>query len=256
MPHQCLKCGKVFPSGSPEILKGCGDCGGKKFFYTEEPVSEEEREHLVEQANKDIKVLIREILSQSQHDKIKTYDSEGREVQAGGTNKGPSSSDSDWVKVSPQEAAPSSTTKPGPEPGKVTTKTPKPQTVKDILKQLKEKPELGLKTKEESQAEVEASLEAGKQVGDETGAAPEKTETKLVKTRPRKKGKVKLKRRKKGKKKLPSRPEVITMTEPGVYDISLSKLLKGFPVIINKDGTYLVHLPSVFEKLGKKKKET
>ena len=77
MPHQCLKCGKVFPSGSPEILKGCGDCGGKKFFYTEEPVSEEEREELIEQANKDIKVLIREILSQSQRDKIKTYDSEG-----------------------------------------------------------------------------------------------------------------------------------------------------------------------------------
>ena len=72
MPHQCLKCGKVFPSGSSEILKGCSDCGGKKFFYTEQPVTEVERERLTEQANKDIKVLIHEILSQSPGEPLKT----------------------------------------------------------------------------------------------------------------------------------------------------------------------------------------
>ena len=87
MPHQCLNCGKVFPSGSPEILKGCSDCGGKKFFYTEKPVSENERLRLTEQANKDIKVLIRDILSQSQRDRLKTFDSDGKETSVPGTGK-------------------------------------------------------------------------------------------------------------------------------------------------------------------------
>jgi len=33
MPHKCTKCGREYPDGSTEILKGCGSCGGKKFIY-------------------------------------------------------------------------------------------------------------------------------------------------------------------------------------------------------------------------------
>ena len=33
MPHQCVKCSKILEVGSKEILEGCGDCGGKFFFY-------------------------------------------------------------------------------------------------------------------------------------------------------------------------------------------------------------------------------
>lgn len=32
MPHQCVRCGKFYPDGSQELLKGC-NCGGKFFFY-------------------------------------------------------------------------------------------------------------------------------------------------------------------------------------------------------------------------------
>ncbi|MFH1916563.1 MAG: Zn-ribbon containing protein [Nanoarchaeota archaeon] len=32
MPHQCVKCGKVYAEGSREILHGC-ECKGKLFFY-------------------------------------------------------------------------------------------------------------------------------------------------------------------------------------------------------------------------------
>ena len=32
MPHQCVRCGKVYDDGSSNILKGCG-CGAKLFFY-------------------------------------------------------------------------------------------------------------------------------------------------------------------------------------------------------------------------------
>ena len=32
MPHQCVTCGKLYPDGSNQILKGC-DCGAKFFFF-------------------------------------------------------------------------------------------------------------------------------------------------------------------------------------------------------------------------------
>ena len=33
MPHQCVKCSKIFKENSNEILKGCNSCGGKFFFF-------------------------------------------------------------------------------------------------------------------------------------------------------------------------------------------------------------------------------
>ncbi|MBS3159884.1 hypothetical protein J4436_03785 [Candidatus Woesearchaeota archaeon] len=33
MPHQCVKCDRIFEDGSDEILKGCNGCGGKFFFF-------------------------------------------------------------------------------------------------------------------------------------------------------------------------------------------------------------------------------
>ena len=230
MPHQCLQCGKVFPSGSPEILKGCNECGGKKFFYTEQPVSDEERKRLTEQANKDIKVLIHEILSQSSTEPITTYDSEGKEAKPG---TGLSTTGSGWVKVTPSTPDKSATIEPS-WPSGAPKETVKHPTVKDLLKELRSKPE------------IEIELPEGKQ---EPGV---KEKLPIVKTRPKKKGKVKLKRRVKGGlKKRDIGPEVIRVIEPGVYEIYLSKLLKHSPIIINRDGTYLVHLPSVFNSMSK-----
>ncbi len=33
MPHQCVRCGKLYQEASDEILKGCSDCSGKFFFF-------------------------------------------------------------------------------------------------------------------------------------------------------------------------------------------------------------------------------
>jgi len=33
MPHQCVRCNKLFSEGSNELLKGCDNCGGKFFFF-------------------------------------------------------------------------------------------------------------------------------------------------------------------------------------------------------------------------------
>ncbi|MAG19940.1 hypothetical protein CL618_00720 [archaeon] len=32
MPHQCVKCGKLYEDASKELLSGC-NCGGKFFFF-------------------------------------------------------------------------------------------------------------------------------------------------------------------------------------------------------------------------------
>jgi hypothetical protein len=58
MPHQCLKCGKVFEENSSQLLKGCPNCGGTRFFFTKEPLSEEERKDIAAKVDEDIKEKI------------------------------------------------------------------------------------------------------------------------------------------------------------------------------------------------------
>lgn len=36
MPHQCVKCSRIIPAGSREILEGCANCHSKFFFYVRE----------------------------------------------------------------------------------------------------------------------------------------------------------------------------------------------------------------------------
>jgi hypothetical protein len=33
MPHQCVKCGKIYNDASRELLTGCGNCNSKFFFF-------------------------------------------------------------------------------------------------------------------------------------------------------------------------------------------------------------------------------
>lgn len=33
MPHRCVKCGREYRTNECEILKGCRECGGKKFIF-------------------------------------------------------------------------------------------------------------------------------------------------------------------------------------------------------------------------------
>jgi len=47
MPHQCLKCGTVFEEGSAQLLKGCPDCGGNRFFFTKEALNEKQRTEII-----------------------------------------------------------------------------------------------------------------------------------------------------------------------------------------------------------------
>ena len=39
-PHQCTKCGKIYPDASQEILTGC-NCGARFFYYIKQSVLDE-----------------------------------------------------------------------------------------------------------------------------------------------------------------------------------------------------------------------
>jgi len=62
MPHQCLKCGKIFEEGSAQLLKGCPDCGGNRFFFTKTPLDEDQRQKITEEVGKDINSAILELM--------------------------------------------------------------------------------------------------------------------------------------------------------------------------------------------------
>jgi uncharacterized protein len=49
-------------------------------------------------------------------------------------------------------------------------------------------------------------------------------------------------------------PETIGVEQPGKYHIDLKGLLEKEPIIIQKDGTYTIHLPSLFKMHEEKKK--
>lgn len=171
MPHQCLKCGKVFDEGSSQLLKGCENCGGNRFFFTKEPLNEEQRKEMMARVGKDIDSAITEIMDDM-------TDSSGN-----------------WVKVKPA----------------------------DIRKAME-------KHMPEKQKTV-----PGKNINDE-----EYRKSIIEKI--------------KAETKRSDTPGTIDVEGPGKYKIDLKGLLEEEPIIIQKDGSYTIHLPSVFKMLDKEKK--
>ena len=43
MPHQCVRCGELYPTGCKELLNGC-DCGGRFFFFVKDELVEKAQE--------------------------------------------------------------------------------------------------------------------------------------------------------------------------------------------------------------------
>ncbi len=220
MPHQCLKCGAAFPDGSPQILRGCPDCGGAKFFYTNSSMSDDERSELQEKANKDIKNLIREMM---------VNDTIPIKVKKESIKK------DEWVYLGSID-----------EKGKDDVKTQK-EVEKKIMKSIEE-----LKFPKEGKLKRLKFASKGKKV--KTPKAEVKTQKSEIKVKVKaqkaasKEGPAKKKAAKKEKK---DNVAVITITDEGVYELDVEKLMEHSPIIVQKDGSYMVHLPSVFK--GKKK---
>ena len=78
--------------------------------------------------------------------------------------------------------------------------------------------------------------------------------------RKKKEREVKVKKHKKGRRpgrkgKKEKQVNVINIIEQGVYEIDVKRLLEDNPIVIQKDGSYLIHLPSLFKEGREKAKK-
>ena len=48
MPHQCVKCSRIIPASSRELLEGCQGCGSRFFFYVREEQLEKLKGRIIE----------------------------------------------------------------------------------------------------------------------------------------------------------------------------------------------------------------
>ncbi len=216
MPHQCLKCGSVFADGSPQILRGCPGCGGTRFFFTEKRMSDEERSKLQEQANKDIKHFIQEMLT-SENIQV--------DIKHGKPNK------EEWVQFIVVDDEESGAKRKKVElSGPVTVGDEMVKSIEDLVFPKEEKTKkFKFKTKDEAQKQEEKPK---KPIEPPAMDVPVKTIKQEIKSE--------------------DKVAVISIDEEGVYDIDVEKLLERSPIIVQKDGSYVVHLPSVFKRVKKK----
>lgn len=180
MSHQCLKCGKLFDQGSYQLLRGCPDCGGNRFFFTKEPLNNEARKKIIDDVGNDINTVIKDFMGKQGNELI---DKSGY-----------------WVKLKP----------------------------KDLRKAV-----------EKHLSENEKIIPNDKKIidtitnNDYRKSAIEKIELES--------------------KKL-NTPETIDIEAPGKYNIDIKGLLEEEPIIIQKDGSYILHLPSIFKMINKEKR--
>jgi len=180
MPHQCLKCGRIFEEGSSQLLKGCPDCSGNRFFFTKEPLSETERIAKEEDVGQDINSVIMDMMKEQNKEIV---DKSGK-----------------WVKIKPKD-----------------------------LRQAMEKHLPDKKIKADKKENIDIITDDNYRK-----ASIEQIESEMEE---------------------PHVPETIDIEQPGKYKIDLKGLLEEEPIIIQKDGTYTIHLPSVFKMIDKEKKK-
>lgn len=226
MPHQCLACGTIIPSGSQDILKGCSNCGGKKFFYITKPISnkerleilhrvEKEREALLSKANENLVGYVKEFMDRMQEkeedkDFLTDTDIENMFQDA-------------WMKVRSDR---------GEEPSKEKGKKVKDE---EWFKKYLEPPKVEVVRDKKPPKKTKGK---GKDKRKKYGDAVKGAKARLKGAKGKGKGKS---------------PDVIKVLETGVYEIDIKALLEDSPIIVQRDGTYLINLESVFDKLGKKK---
>jgi len=179
MPHQCLKCGKIFEEGSAQLLKGCPDCNGNRFFFTKEPLDEKQRAAITEEVGKDINSAIMNLMG-----------SEGENLIE---KKG------DWVKIRPKDVR----------------KVMEKHLTKEKRMKSEKKEDIDILTDDDYRSgkieEIQAQLDYS------------------------------------------DKPETINIERPGSYKIDLKGLLEEEPIIIQKDGSYTIHLPSLFKMINSEK---
>ncbi len=61
MPHQCVKCSRIIPAASRELLEGCSGCGSRFFFYVREEQLEKLKEKIIKIPEEDKKKIEKDV---------------------------------------------------------------------------------------------------------------------------------------------------------------------------------------------------
>lgn len=87
MPHQCVKCNTIYDDASPEILKGCKNCGSKFFFFLRKESLEKVRkatETLTQEDKARMETDVRDIIGDYLEDEAIVLDLESVNMQEPG----------------------------------------------------------------------------------------------------------------------------------------------------------------------------
>ncbi len=244
MTHQCLNCGKTILKGSDEILKGCEQCGGKKFIFVSSPLPQERRMDLLKQAE----TVRADLVRKADPELLRVLRERGVTEVEGSTLELEPSPTGDWLRVRPRSGP--------PQPAKAPT-TPVPKAIKE-----KEGPiEPGPKKPSAKEIIFEFDRDhLGKVLPSPEPAAPVGPARKKrgKKASKPKKRVLKGARKKLDRKKVRIGPPpigTVNVIEQGVYEIDIDRLLRDDPIIIEDDGTYLIHLPSLIKEGGQTRKK-
>lgn len=272
MPHQCLKCGVLFNEGTTTILRGCPDCRGTRFFYTQVPLTMSEREKLLATSE----ITLREAIDQLVK---KAHDGDVTDL--------PKSPD-EWVKVTVQDTPATTPTAASAAPRKLEdfeTKapepTPKPVTFTPVPPpvETKQAPKVAEPQKSETAWFIGKKLLIKRTPTaappprrrkdaiqfDYAPPAPVLETPRAFKTEP---APLPAAANPEPQPTSPPRatpataaspevevitpigdgpPETIRIGKPGEYEIDVKRLMESNPIVIQRDGTYLIHLASLFE---------
>lgn len=86
MPHQCVRCGKLYPTGCKELLIGC-NCGGKFFFFVKDELIEKAKEineNLTPEDKIQMEDDIFELMGQDKNDQAVVLDFESIKISSPG----------------------------------------------------------------------------------------------------------------------------------------------------------------------------
>ncbi len=87
MPHQCVRCSRIIPASSRELLDGCASCGSRFFFYVRDEQFEKLKEKMIEIPEEDktrIEKDVREIAGIKEEDMPVILDFESVRVAGDG----------------------------------------------------------------------------------------------------------------------------------------------------------------------------
>ncbi len=286
MPHQCLKCGVLFNEGTTTILRGCPECRGTRFFYTQKPLTMSERDKLLATSEITLRDAIDQLVMKAKEGEVSDIPTGPEdwvqvtmgEPQAAAPVPAPKKLE-DFEKTEPSDPPPTPvkfTPAPAPVPTKPAAQIAEPAPKREstwlpgnklLIKRTPDAAPPRRGRKKEIQfdyappAPVLETAPAFK-----TQPAPVASPAPILETPPAFKTATEpvaaaepaptLK-----PEPLPDvapdaevitplgdgPPETIRIGKPGEYEIDVKRLLESSPIVIQRDGTYLIHLASLFE---------